>query len=194
MAPGSRKIKGRGLLSSSILDLQPHSLLKEESKLAEDANTSDPFDVRTITLLARLMSRHDLNEIDLRQGERIIRLRRGAKGVVASVPESRPAAETQPPNAPRPEQEPAEAKPTSQLVEIKSPTVGTFYDRPKPEAGPYVSVGSRVTPSTVVCLIEAMKLFNEVTADCSGVITKIAVSNEQPVEYNTVLFLVDPTG
>jgi acetyl-CoA carboxylase biotin carboxyl carrier protein len=71
---------------------------------------------------------------------------------------------------------------------------GTFYARPNPEAPPYVSVGSRVTPNTVVCKIEAMKIFNDLEAECSGVITEICVEDAQPVEYNTVLFKVDPAG
>jgi acetyl-CoA carboxylase biotin carboxyl carrier protein len=72
--------------------------------------------------------------------------------------------------------------------------VGTFYAQPSPEAPPYVSVGSRVTPTTVVCQIEAMKIFNEIMAECSGVIREILVKNKEPVEYGTVLFRVDPNG
>jgi acetyl-CoA carboxylase biotin carboxyl carrier protein len=77
---------------------------------------------------------------------------------------------------------------------IKSPTPGTFYSSPSPDAEPFVRIGSRVTPTTVVCVIEAMKIFNEIQAECSGVITEISVENQQPVEYGQVLFKVDPTG
>jgi acetyl-CoA carboxylase biotin carboxyl carrier protein len=77
---------------------------------------------------------------------------------------------------------------------IKSPTPGTFYNREKPDAKPYVEVGTRVTPSTVVGLIEAMKIFNEIQAECSGVIVRALVDNGQAVEYGTVLFEVDPTA
>jgi acetyl-CoA carboxylase biotin carboxyl carrier protein len=80
------------------------------------------------------------------------------------------------------------------LHEIKSPTPGTFYAQEKPNAPPYVTIGSRVTPATVVCQIEAMKIFNEITADCTGVIVEILVENKQPVDYGTVLFRVDPTA
>jgi acetyl-CoA carboxylase biotin carboxyl carrier protein len=79
------------------------------------------------------------------------------------------------------------------LHEIKAETPGTFYAAANPGAEPYVRVGSRVTPTTVVGLIEAMKLFNEVAAGCSGVVAEILVENQQPVEYDQVLFRVDPT-
>ena len=77
---------------------------------------------------------------------------------------------------------------------IKSPTPGTFYNREKPDAKPFVEVGTRVSPSSVVGLIEAMKIFNEIQAECSGVIVRALVDNGQAVEYGTVLFEVDPTG
>src|SRR5262249_20755843 len=85
-------------------------------------------------------------------------------------------------------------KPAKALTEIKSPMVGTFYARPNPDSEPFVRVGSRVTPTTVVGLIEAMKIFNEITADCAGVVTEILAENQQPVEYGHVLFRVDPTA
>ncbi len=80
------------------------------------------------------------------------------------------------------------------LRAIKSPTPGTFYSSASPDAEPFVKVGSRVTPTTVVCVIEAMKIFNEITADCAGVITEICVENQQAVEFNQVLFKVDPAA
>src|SRR5262249_56279028 len=79
------------------------------------------------------------------------------------------------------------------LDAIRSPTPGTFYAAPKPGAEPFVRVGSRVTPTTVVGIIEAMKILNEITADCTGVITEVLVENQQPVEFGQVLFRVDPT-
>jgi len=85
------------------------------------------------------------------------------------------------------------AAPAKQLIEIKSPTPGTFYAAPSPDAEPFVRVGSKVQPDTVVCLIEAMKVFNEITADCTGTIVAVMVENQQPVEYGQVLFKVDPT-
>jgi acetyl-CoA carboxylase biotin carboxyl carrier protein len=158
--------------------------------LADDNHESpDPFDVRTIRYLVRLMSRHDLSEIDLREGELRIRLRRGTR-MRAAPPAPLPAPAAEPAAAP-----PAPAAPPGRkLHEIKSPTVGTFYAQKEPGAPPYVTVGSRVQPDTVVCMIEAMKLFNEITADCSGVIAEVLVQNKDPVEYGTVLFRVDPGG
>lgn len=167
--------------------------------VAHDQETPRPFDVRTIRYLVRLMSRHDLSEIDLSWGDERIRLRRGPKVVggapalpLASHPLPVPAAA---PAAPDPAPAPAQAeKGGKKLLEIRSPTVGTFYAQREPGAPPFVSVGSRVTPNTVVCLIEAMKVYNDVTADCSGVIREVCVKNKDFVEYNTVLFRVDPEG
>jgi acetyl-CoA carboxylase biotin carboxyl carrier protein len=164
--------------------------------LADDApQTPDPFDVRTIRHLVRLMSRHDMSEIDLHRGEFRIRLRRGQRVRGLSPPPAPPTPPPLPPGDERKDKAPGPAQPpAAQLIEIKSPTVGTFYAQANPDSPPYVSVGSRVTPSTVVCLIEAMKIFNEITADCSGVIREVLVKNKEPVEYNTVLFRVDPHG
>jgi acetyl-CoA carboxylase biotin carboxyl carrier protein len=163
----------------------------------EPNNTPGPFDVETIRHLIRLMSRHDLSEIDLRNGEMRIRLLRGRGHTGVSLgPLPAPAPLPAPtanavaaPPAPA-----APAAPAKKLIEIKSPAVGTFYAQEKEGAPPYVTVGSRVSPSTVVCIIEAMKVFNEVTADCSGVIAEIVAENKQFVEFGTVLFRVDPTA
>lgn len=162
--------------------------------MADDAsNKPEPFDVRTIKSLVRLMSRHDLSEIDLREGEQRIRLRRGTRLRSTPPPALTPTAATPTP-APQ-TQAAAPAEPTGKkLHEIKSPAVGTFYAQKEPGAPPYVTVGSRVSPDTVVCQIEAMKLFNEITADCSGVIVEAVAQNKQFVEYGTVLFRVDLTG
>jgi acetyl-CoA carboxylase biotin carboxyl carrier protein len=160
--------------------------------LADDArNNPSPFDVPTIEQLVALMSKHELSEIDLREGERRICLRRGI-----STPPSAPTpfAESPPP-APAPSSRTAEPAPAGrQLLEIKSPAVGTFYAQEKPGSPPYVTVGSRVTPSTVVCQIEAMKIFNEINAECSGVIVDVLVQNKEFVEFGTVLFRVDPAA
>jgi acetyl-CoA carboxylase biotin carboxyl carrier protein len=145
------------------------------------------------------MSTHDLSEIDLREGDLRIRLRRGAGDapvVQTTAPPALAAAPLTPtaalpvPTAPS-AAEPRNAKP---LSTIKSPTPGTFYLAASPDAQAFVKVGSRVAPNTVVCVIEAMKIFNEITADCSGVITEVCVDNQQAVEYNQVLFKVDPTA
>jgi acetyl-CoA carboxylase biotin carboxyl carrier protein len=86
------------------------------------------------------------------------------------------------------------AAPPSALLEIKSPMVGTFYKAPEPGAEPYAKVGTRVVPGQVVCIIEAMKIMNEIEAEVQGVIREVCVENAQPVEFGQVLFRVDPHG
>jgi acetyl-CoA carboxylase biotin carboxyl carrier protein len=163
----------------------------------EPAKTPSPFDVKTIKYLVGLMSQHDLSEIDLREGDLRIRLRRGSNQQITVAPSMvatpipAPTAGPPPTAAPAP---PIEKSPSRPETFIKSPTPGTFYASPSPEAEAFVKVGSRVTPSTVVCIIEAMKIFNEIQAECSGVITEVLVENQQPVEYGQPLFKVDPTG
>ena len=154
-----------------------------------------PFDVRMIEELVSLMSKHDLSEIDLREGEHRICLRRG--GVAATAA---PIAYAEPPaRAANSPPKAAEAPPTPQpparhLLEIKSPAVGTFYAQEKPGAPPYVIVGTRVTPTTVVCKIEAMKIFNDINAECTGVIAEVLIKDKEFVDYGTVLFRVDPNA
>jgi acetyl-CoA carboxylase biotin carboxyl carrier protein len=165
----------------------------------EASKSSSPFDVRTIKSLVALMTQHDLSEIDLRDGMQRLRLRRGsAQTLVAttSVPMMSQMAQPMPSgnNASTPPETGATSAPTRKLLEIKSPTVGTFYASPSPDAQAFVKVGSKVTPTTVVCLVEAMKLFNEITADCTGTVAEILVENQQSVEYGQVLFRVDPAG
>ena len=158
--------------------------------MADEASSSaNPFDVSTIEQLVALMSQHDLSEIDLRQGNVRICLRRGSRVKTVTAPVS-----PTPPPVPPPTAAAVPETAVKPLLPIKAPTPGTFYNREKPEAAPYVSVGTRVTPTTVVGLIEAMKLFNEIQADCNGVIAEILVDNAQPVEYGTVLFKIDPAG
>ncbi len=87
-----------------------------------------------------------------------------------------------------------EAAPPSHLLDIKSPMVGTFYAAPEPGAGPYVKAGSRVAPGQVVCIIEAMKIMNEIESEIAGVVREVLVENAQPVEFGQPLFRVDPNA
>jgi acetyl-CoA carboxylase biotin carboxyl carrier protein len=105
-----------------------------------------------------------------------------------------PAPAVAAPPAPEPAAAPAPVAPKSPLLELKSPMVGTFYGCPEPGARPYVAVGDRVTKGKVVCIIEAMKIMNELEAEFDGVVREIGVSDAQPVEYGQVLFRIDPTG
>jgi len=109
--------------------------------------------------------------------------------VVAAAPAATAAADQEHRAAtPRP------ASPAPQLKEIRSPMVGTFYKAPEPGAEAYIKVGNRVTPGQTVCIIEAMKIMNEIEAEIAGTVREILVEDSQPVEFGQVLFRVDPNG
>ena len=151
------------------------------------------MDIDEIRELVRLMVDNDLAELDVSDGENKIKLKRGADGEPVIVAAPGPLA----PPAPAPVAGQAgNAKPAAvaeELIEIKSPMVGTFYDAASPDSEPYVSVASGVGADTVVCIVEAMKVMNEIKADCIGTIAEICVKNAQPVEYGQVLFRVKPS-
>ena len=143
------------------------------------------FEVTKIRELIELMQEHELSEVDLKQADQRIRLRRGSDQQIAYAPAPAavaPAAAA----APAPEA-PAE---DPNMVFIESPTIGTIYSKPKPESDNYVKPGDMVTPDTVVCIVEAMKMFNEITAGVSGKIVECLVANEEPVDNNKPLFKV----
>ena len=156
--------------------------------MADEKTHAGPFDVGTVKELVQLMDKFDLSEVDLHDGEQRIRLRRGGRFVALPQPAFSPAAPP-PAAAAAP---PAAAAPARKLIEIKSEMVGTFYAKPKPDKDDYVKVGSRVTPDTVVCQIEAMKMFNEVKAGCSGTVAEVVAANGSAVEFDQVLFRVEP--
>ena len=167
--------------------------------MAEKPNSkTNPFEVETIRDLVRLMSKHGLSELDLQDGEKKIRLKKEGLSapVYAPIMQQQPAPVLQQPaQAQAAATAPAAAPAINKnLIEIKSPTPGTFYSQEKPGSPPYVAVGAKVNPKTVVCQIEAMKLFNEIAAECTGTIVEILIENKQPVEYGQVLFRVDPNG
>ncbi len=164
--------------------------------MAGSPSTQDVFDVRKIRRLVELMKEHDLTEIDLRQGDTRIQLRRGSQGnVIVSggvVPASTQFSVNTGDNSSPPA--PSAAKEESadeQLAVITSPMVGTFYAAPDPNSPPYVKVGDSVSSDTTVCIIEAMKVFNEIPAGMSGKIAAVLVENGEPVEYGQPLFKVD---
>jgi acetyl-CoA carboxylase biotin carboxyl carrier protein len=161
-----------------------------------ESGITNPFDLRTVKYLVSLMSRYDLTEINLRHGDFRIELRRGPRQV-AVPPVAAPLAPVSVSSMPPPTTNAtpaAPAEPAKNLIEIKSPTPGTFYAGPKPDAEPFVKVGSKVQPDTTVCIIEAMKVFNDIKAECGGTVVAILVENQQPVEYGQVLFKVDPAS
>ncbi|HMB03999.1 MAG TPA: acetyl-CoA carboxylase biotin carboxyl carrier protein [Isosphaeraceae bacterium] len=150
--------------------------------------------MRTIRHLVRLMKRYDLTAIDIIEGATKIRLRRRGAETAVVPPVAHGAAASAQPAAPTPvappRPEPASATPTG--IVIESPMVGTYYASSAPDAPLFVSVGSIVRPDTIVCIIEAMKVFTEIPAGVSGTITEILVKNGQSVEYGQPLFRVNP--
>lgn len=150
---------------------------------------NDIFDVDRVRSLVEMMIEHGLTEVDLRQHGQTIRLRRGGETVMTSAPVMAPPAGALSAVASTPA--PAD-DPDAGLLVIKSPMVGTFYERANPEAEPFVKVGQEVSQDTTVCIIEAMKVFNEIAAEVSGTIVSILVENEEPVDVGKPLFKVRP--
>lgn len=159
--------------------------------MADDKNPeSEVFDIDRLRNLVELMQEHDLSEIDLRNEAKRIKVRRGAEPTYAmpavAAPVAAPAAAGS--------AAPAAAAPAEDdnTTAITSPMVGTFYTKPKPDSPNYVKVGDHVDADTVVCLVEAMKMFNEIPAGISGTIASILVKNEEPVDVGKPLFKVTP--
>jgi acetyl-CoA carboxylase biotin carboxyl carrier protein len=161
---------------------------------APATSSQDIFDVRKIRRLVELMKEHDLTEIDLHQGEVRIQLRRGSSVVstVVGVPQAVPmqAAPVVGPPAPESVATPADANP-KHIALVKSPMVGTFYMAPDPESPPFVKVGDHIGPDTTVCIVEAMKVFNQIPAEASGRIIAVLAENGAPVEFGQPLFKLD---
>ncbi len=151
------------------------------------------LDIRKLKELVRLMVANDLTELDLRDSEEQVTLRRHRlnhappldtePAIAAAAPSTRDTAAA--PTA-------AAAIAASGLTKIASPMVGTFYAAASPDAAPFITVGSVVEPDTVVCLVEAMKIFNEIKAECSGTVEKVLVNNGDAIEFGEPLFLIRP--
>jgi acetyl-CoA carboxylase biotin carboxyl carrier protein len=168
----------------------------KESRMTANSGSvpGDVFDVRKVRKFIELMNEHDLAEIDLRQGDQRIRLRRGPETVtVATAPAM--SIGSAPPTAGH-----AATNVTGSVVAqddgksllIRSPMVGTFYSAANPESPPFVKVGDQVGPETTVCIVEAMKVFNEIPAECTGRIVAMLAQNGEPVEFGQPLFRVEP--
>jgi acetyl-CoA carboxylase biotin carboxyl carrier protein len=156
------------------------------------------IDIRKLKELVKLMVENDLSELDLKDEQESVSLRRPYASAGAAFAPA-PAATPQHAPAPAP---PAgsTAAPTSGgddedagLIPITSPMVGTFYSSPDPESPSYISVGDNVSQDTTVCIVEAMKVFSEIKAECSGKIAKVLVKNAKPIKYGQPLFLVRPS-
>ncbi|MGB2630717.1 MAG: acetyl-CoA carboxylase biotin carboxyl carrier protein [Candidatus Omnitrophota bacterium] len=145
------------------------------------------MNIKKIKELVDLMNENNLTEVEVEQEGMKVKLSKKAGGAVEQVvtPVVRPAEQL-----PEKAVKPAEA--AKALSEIKAPMVGTFYRAPAPDVDPYVEVGDIVHKGDVVCIIEAMKLMNEVKSEISGKIVEVPVENAEPVEYGQALFLIEP--
>jgi acetyl-CoA carboxylase biotin carboxyl carrier protein len=165
------------------------------------------IDIRKLKELVRLMVENDLTELDLRDSEEQVTMRRpnpmAAPQVLTAPPQTLHSLATAPGGMPGSApmhastgngaaSSPATVESDSGLVKIESPMVGTFYSAANPNSPPFATVGSTIAPDKVVCIIEAMKIFNEIKAECAGVIQKVLVKNGDAVEFGQTLFLVKP--
>jgi len=155
----------------------------------------DIFDVRKVRRFIELMNEYDLSEIDLRQNDQRIRLRRGPEVVtVAGAVPSMTTPAAAPTNPKAGGVAAAAAAEDANALYIRSPMVGTFYTAASPDTPPFAKVGDQVGPESTVCIVEAMKVFNEIPAECSGKIAAVLVTNGQSVEYGQPLFRVSPNA
>jgi acetyl-CoA carboxylase biotin carboxyl carrier protein len=151
-------------------------------------------DLKDIKAIIDLMKKNSITEFELERQDSKIRLKRGLSG--NNIPVQQEDSTVSPLLQPIPALAVGFGTPqpaTTGETEIKSPMIGTFYRSPSPEAGSYVEIGTEVNPETVVCIIEAMKVMNEIKAEVKGTITQVLVENAKPVEFGQPLFRVRPT-
>ena len=160
------------------------------SQQSKNHRKGQSMDVKEIKKLIDLMVKNDLRELEIRDGEKQISLKRGV-GELAPLVTTRIVE----PSANNPQQLAKAEKDSSeeQMDKIVSPMVGTFYNAPNPESGAYVQVGETVTADSVVCIVEAMKVMNEIKAGIDGVIEKVLVASGEAVEFGQQMFIVRPT-
>ena len=155
------------------------------------------MDLKDIKAIIDLMKKNSITEFELEEKDSKLRLKRGLNGGAPAVIQS----EHSVPTAIIPMQSAAPVMAVAPVanpvntgeIDIKSPMIGTFYRSPSPEAGPYVDIGSEVGPDSVVCIIEAMKVMNEIKSEVKGVITQVLVESGKPVEFGQPLFKVRPS-
>ena len=153
------------------------------------------MDLDLLRKLVRMVEKSGITEFAVEEGELKVKISKNSHSDPAQtiIREAQPGNQfqvNQPENKPVAQEEKKSSE--EKLHEVRSPIVGTFYRAPAPDADPYIQVGNDITQGTVLCIIEAMKLMNEIEADVSGKIIKILVENGAPVEYNQPLFLVQP--
>jgi acetyl-CoA carboxylase biotin carboxyl carrier protein len=153
-------------------------------------------DIKDIKAIIDLMKKNSITEFELEREDSKIRLKRGPNGGAPVIQYDEPGAGgvsqvlmpvAAPPLPPAVPQNPATGE-----IEVKSPMIGTFYRAPSPEAASYVELGTEISPESVVCIIEAMKVMNEIKSEVKGVITQVLVENAKPVEFGQPLFKVRP--
>ena len=151
------------------------------------------MDLKDIKAIIDLMKKNSITEFELERQDSKIRLKRGLNGGSAGVAEeSMPMAAAPQQIISSPVSVAGQPQAATGEIEIKSPMIGTFYRAPSPEAGSYIEVGGEVNPETVVCIIEAMKVMNEIKSEVRGVVTQILLENGKPVEFGQPLFKVRP--
>ena len=151
------------------------------------------MDIKDIKAIIDLMKKNSVSEFELERQDFKIRLKRGANGSSPPVQYEEPTVLAYAPAVSALASVPTSPPPApSNELEIKSPMIGTFYRAPSPESASYVEVGTEVNADTVVCIIEAMKVMNEIKAEVKGVVTQVLVENAKPVEFGQPLFKVRP--
>ncbi|MBN1301701.1 MAG: acetyl-CoA carboxylase biotin carboxyl carrier protein [Melioribacteraceae bacterium] len=150
------------------------------------------MDVNKIKQLIRIVEKSEIADFSIQEGDLKIKISKNSKNqVIAHLPMQSQNYIQSPAHTPEPVKPEAEAAVSVKLYEIKSPIVGTFYRAPAPDADPYIQVGDQVNEGSVLCIVEAMKLMNEIESDVSGKVVKILVENATPVEFNQPLFLIE---
>jgi acetyl-CoA carboxylase biotin carboxyl carrier protein len=164
----------------------------------------DEVDLKDIKAILDLMKKNSVTEFEMEKEGFKIRLKRGGGGAVGVADDGQTQMAVPGGTLLLPQANPHAAAPAALPAatagagggaaeqDIKSPMIGTFYRAPSPEAGPYVEIGSEVNPESVVCIIEAMKVMNEIKAEARGVITQVLVDNSKPVEFGQPLFKLRP--
>lgn len=149
------------------------------------------MNIKKIEEIIRLMEKHDLTEVTIEEDGKKVHLRKGSGGHIIEKTFAMPPSLATRPSSAGGEQ--AAKTKEENAVEIKAPMVGTFYASPSPDAKPFVAVDSAVKEGDVLCIIEAMKLMNEIKSEIKGKIIDVLIKNGDPVEFGQVLFLVEPT-
>ena len=155
------------------------------------------MDIRKVKKLMEMLEESSLGEMEIVEGEESIRLSKSSSAtpqipnVANTIPLNISSPEAQQSTSPKSENEMEEITKTISGHEIKSPMVGTFYEAPSPGSKPFVSIGDNVKAGDTLCIIEAMKMLNQIESDKSGVVKAILTENGQPVEYNQVLFVIE---